>query len=53
VEVEVLATDDGALIRPATANGRGRDAVARMRDRADGGLDADAVLALTRGDDRA
>ena len=53
VEVEVLAAEDGALIRPATATDRGQHAVARMRDRADGGLDADAVLALTRGDDQA
>jgi AbrB family looped-hinge helix DNA binding protein len=53
VEVEVLATEDGALIRPAQAQSRGGSAVARMRDRADAGLDADAVLSLTRGDDPA
>jgi AbrB family looped-hinge helix DNA binding protein len=52
VEVEVLATEGGALVRPVAAQSRGRNAVARMRDRADGGLDADAVLTLTRGDDQ-
>jgi AbrB family looped-hinge helix DNA binding protein len=52
VEVEVLATEGGALVRPAVAQSRGRNAIARLRDRADGGLDADAVLTLTRGDDQ-
>lgn len=51
VEVEVLATEDGALVRRADVQSRGRDLVARLRDRADAGLDADQVLALTRGDD--
>jgi AbrB family looped-hinge helix DNA binding protein len=50
VEVEILATEDGALVRPAAAQSRGRDLVARLRDRADGGLDADEILSLTRGD---
>jgi AbrB family looped-hinge helix DNA binding protein len=51
VEVDVVATDEGALVRPADSRGRGRGVVARLRNRADGGLDADAVLALTRGDE--
>lgn len=51
VEVEVVATEDGALVRPATHRGEGSRLVARLRDRADGGLDADEILRLTRGDD--
>ncbi len=50
VEIEVLATKGGALVRPAEVQSRGRDLVARLRDRADGELDADQVLSLTRGD---
>lgn len=50
VEVEVVATKDGPLVRPAKVQSRGRDLVARLRDRADGGLDADQVLSLTRDD---
>lgn len=50
-EVDVVATGDGALVRPATRRSRGLDVVARLRDRADGGLDADAILHLTRGDE--
>jgi AbrB family looped-hinge helix DNA binding protein len=49
-EVEVIATEGGALIRPASPRSRGHELVAQLRDRADGGLDADAVLRLTRGD---
>jgi antitoxin PrlF len=49
-EVEVVAGEDGALVRPSTAQRRGAEIVARLRDRADGELDADAVLRLTRGD---
>lgn len=49
-EVEVVATDDGALVRPVTHRGTGDRLVARLRDRADGGLTADEVLQLTRGD---
>jgi antitoxin PrlF len=49
-EVEVVAGENGALVRPAAQADRGRDLVARLRDQADGGLDADAVLCLTRGD---
>ena len=50
-EVEVVAAADGALVRRArTATGRGAELVARLRDRADGGLTADAVLSLTRGE---
>lgn len=49
-EVEVVAGDEGALVRPANVAGRGAQIVERLRDRADGELDADAVLRLTRGD---
>lgn len=50
-EVEVVATEDGALVRPAARGGSGPRLVARLRDRADAGLSADEVLRLTRGDD--
>jgi AbrB family looped-hinge helix DNA binding protein len=49
-EVEVVAGEDGAVVRPAASRARGAEVVARLRDRADGGLDADAVLRLTRGE---
>jgi AbrB family looped-hinge helix DNA binding protein len=52
-EVDIIATDDGALIRAAGRRSRGHEVVAQLRDRADAGLDADAVLRLTRGDDPA
>lgn len=51
-EVDVVAGEDGALVRPAETRRRGAEIVARLRDRADGELDAEAVLRLTRGDDR-
>ncbi|MDQ3723580.1 MAG: AbrB/MazE/SpoVT family DNA-binding domain-containing protein [Actinomycetota bacterium] len=50
-EVEVVATEDGALVRPLAPASEGSRLVARLRDRADGGLSADEVLRLTRGDD--
>lgn len=51
-EVEVVAGEEGAIVRRASANGgRGADLVARLRDRADGDLSAEAVLRLTRGDE--
>ena len=50
-EVEVVATDDGALVRPVQHVGGGSRLVSRLRNRADGGLSADEVLRLTRGDD--
>jgi AbrB family looped-hinge helix DNA binding protein len=52
VEVEVVAGEGGAIVRPLRADGRerARELVARLRDQADGGLDADTVLGLTRGD---
>jgi AbrB family looped-hinge helix DNA binding protein len=50
-EVEVVAGEDGAVVRPAGAQARGAEVVARLRDRADGGLDAQSVLRLTRGDE--
>ncbi len=49
-EIEVVATEDGALVRPVAHTGDGSRLVARLRDRADGGLSADEVLRLTRGD---
>jgi hypothetical protein len=50
-KVEVVATEDGALVRPAARSSEGSRLVARLRDRADGGLTADEVLRLTRGDE--
>ena len=50
-EVEVVAGEDGALVRPVARRGHGAQVVARLRDRADGGLSAEAVLRMTRGDD--
>ncbi len=50
-EVEVVASEDGALVRPVAHGGEGSRLVARLRDRADGGLSADEVLHMTRGDD--
>ena len=49
-EVEVVDGENGALVRPLAPRGRGAELVARLRDRADGGLSAEAVLHLTRGD---
>lgn len=49
-EVEIVAGEDGAVVRTAVARARGAEVLARLRDRADGDLDADAVLRLTRGD---
>ena len=49
-EVEIVATEDGALVRPARAGGSGRRLVDQLRDRADAGLDADEILRLTRGE---
>jgi AbrB family looped-hinge helix DNA binding protein len=48
-EVEVVAADDGALVRPLKRRSRGEALVAALRDRADGGLGADEVLRMTRG----
>lgn len=50
-EVEVIAAEGGALVRRVSARGRGAELVARLRDRADGGMDAEAILRLTRGED--
>ncbi len=50
-EVEVVAREDGALVRPVAHAGEGSRLVVRLRDRADGGLSADEVLRMTRGDD--
>lgn len=51
-KVEVIAADEGALVRPLKQRSRGQALVAALRDRADGGLTADEVLRMTRGDDR-
>lgn len=50
-EVEVVGGEDGALIRPLPPRDRGAELVARLRDRADGGLEAETVLRLTRGEE--
>jgi AbrB family looped-hinge helix DNA binding protein len=51
-EVEVVAGEDGAVVRRASSHGgRGAELVARLQDRADGELSAEAVLRLTRGED--
>ena len=47
-EVEIVPGDDGALVRPVSETGRGSALIARLRDQADGGMDADEVLRLTR-----
>jgi AbrB family looped-hinge helix DNA binding protein len=48
-EVEVVAVDDGALVRPASGpRSRGDALVAALRDRADTGLRADEILRMTR-----
>jgi AbrB family looped-hinge helix DNA binding protein len=49
-EVEIVATDGGALVRPTAQHDGDSRLIARLRDRADGGLSADEVLRLTRGD---
>jgi AbrB family looped-hinge helix DNA binding protein len=50
-EVEVVAVEDGALVRPArSSRSRGEALVAALRDRADAGLRAEDVLRMTRGD---
>lgn len=50
-EVEVIAAEGGALVRRVSPRDRGAELVARLRDRADCGMDAEAILRLTRGDD--
>jgi AbrB family looped-hinge helix DNA binding protein len=49
-EVEVVAGEDGALVRPARGLRQSRRLVEQLRDRADAGLSADEVLRLTRGE---
>ncbi len=53
VDVDVVATEDGALVRPVATRNRGLELVAQLRDRADGVLDAESVLRLTRSDEPA
>jgi len=53
VDVDVVANDAGALVRQADTSNRGIERVAQLRDRADGGLDAESVLRLTRSDEPA
>jgi bifunctional DNA-binding transcriptional regulator/antitoxin component of YhaV-PrlF toxin-antitoxin module len=49
-EVEVVAVDGGALVRPASGpHSRGQALVAALRDRADAGLHANDILRMTRG----
>lgn len=48
-EVDVIATPEGVLVRPAHSSES--RLLSRLRDRADGGLTADKVLCMTRGDD--
>jgi len=50
-EIEVVASPEGALVRPAQTRTRGAEIIARLRDSGDTGLSADAILRLTRGDD--
>ena len=49
-EVEIVPGEHGALVRPLAGGGRGAALIARLRDQADGGMDADEVLRLTRGE---
>lgn len=49
-EVEVVGTEDGALVRPAQTASSGHRLVEHLRDRADAGLTADEVLRVTRGE---
>lgn len=49
-EVEVIAAEDGALVRAAASRTRGAELVARLRDSGDSGMTAEAILRLTRGD---
>jgi AbrB family looped-hinge helix DNA binding protein len=49
-EVEVVAAENGALVRPARAARSGRRLIEQLRDRADAGLSADEILRLTRGE---
>ena len=49
-EVEVVATEEGALVRSVEHRTRGTELVARLRDSGDSDLSAEAILRLTRGD---
>jgi len=48
-EVEVVATEAGALVRATERRTRGTELVARLRDSGDSDLSAEAILRLTRG----
>jgi len=48
-EVEVVPTDEGALVRSVDRGTRGTELVARLRDSGDTGMSAEAILRLTRG----
>jgi AbrB family looped-hinge helix DNA binding protein len=50
-EVEVVAAEEGALVRPVRQQSRGEALVAALRDRADVGLSADEILRMTRGEE--
>ncbi|MGH2914184.1 MAG: AbrB/MazE/SpoVT family DNA-binding domain-containing protein [Solirubrobacteraceae bacterium] len=49
-QVEIVAAQDGALVRPVAHRSRGQAVLEALRDRADGGLSANEVLAMTRGE---
>lgn len=49
-EVEVVATEEGALVRSTGTRTRGAELVARLRDSGDSDLTAEAILRLTRGE---
>jgi len=49
-EVEIVATDAGALVRGVEQRTRGAELVARLRDSGDSDLSAEAILRLTRGE---
>lgn len=49
-EVDVVAGDEGPMIRASRQGGAGARLVERLRDSGDSGLSADEILRLTRGD---
>lgn len=49
-DVEVIAGDDGPVIRASRPGQTGARLIAQLRDCGDSGLGADEILRLTRGD---
>lgn len=49
-EVEVVAGEDGPLIRASRQGQAGARLIEQLRDSGDSGLSADEILRLTRGD---